>query len=400
MRDKNNPSSQCVHQKARGRALGLVPALAMLAMLSSVSGCASATSQRNVRQGTRAVASVSAASAVVKKFLRPVALTPPGPAFSAAHARGKGLWVVTYLAVNPFLAAEERIMTSALKAQGVKVHTCDGQGNPVTLSTCITQAIQQHPAAILVDGVDPSAFPQGVKAANAAKIPLLNGTGYDASIPLVRGLIANVSQPFKLDGRLAADWIIVNSKGQAHILFVTAPDVLGSLEEERSFAAELKSHCAACTMQESGVDVVDWPASLGSTTTSKLALYPDIDYVVPAFDPMAEFTDPAIAQAGKASEVKIVTTNGSLPQMQDLQAHKQVAADIGIDMQALGYLNADEVLRVLSGARALPHDLAPVRIFDASNAHGLAMTPDTFTSGSWYVTPEKYDAMMKKLWRG
>lgn len=378
------------------RLAGIAAGLAALALAA----CSSNAAGHDPVHSGAAKNDSSSAAAALAKYTGPVSLKAPGPAFDASAARGKTVWWVTQLGANPFLATLGANFKQALGRAGVTVLTCDGQGNPVQYNACIQKAIAQHPAAIEVDGPEAKTYATQLAAAQAAHIPVFSGAAVDASGALYTGLAGQTSQPFELTGRLAADWIAKDSGGGAHVLFLTVPDVIGSVQEQQAFSSELARVCGGCAATVKGVTLANWATDLGPTTSAALQRDPRIDYVVPAFDPMAAFTGPAISQAGKSASVKVVTVNGSLQQMQALKAGQNVNAEIGIDMYALGYIEADQVLRVLAGQPALSNDTAPVRVFTKADADTLTLTASAQQDGSWFVDPTAYADMFVTLWKG
>ena len=324
----------------------------------------------------------------------------PGAAFDVSGVAGKNVWWVTQYSGNPFLATVGANFTKALDSVGVSVTTCDGKGNPVDANNCIRQAIAQGAAAIQVDGPEPATYASALTEANAAGIPVLAGASVDASTPLLDGLAGQTSQPFKLTGQLAADWIIKDSGGTANILFLTTPDVIGSVSEQEAFADEIKANCANCTITVKGVTLANWANDLGPTTSAELVKDPTINYVVPAFDPMTQFTNPAIQQSGRGGSTKVVTVNGNLGFMQDLASGTSLTvAMVGIDLNALGYVEADQLLRAMTGTPVVDVSYAPVRIFDTTSVGSLDLSETAANDGSWYAGTDKQSAKFAELWQ-
>lgn len=369
-------------------------AFAVVAIAGALVGCGSGTTT-----GTQASGAVDPdVASQLTTASAPLEPTYDGAPFSTAAAAGKKVWWVTFYSGNPFLAAVGESFQKALKSQGVDVVACDGKGNPVDVNACIAQGVAQGAAAVQVDGPEASTFTNALDAAKSAGVPVLSGAASDASGPLAAGLAAQSSQPFELTGQLAADWIIRDSGGAAKVLFLTVPDVIGSTQEQKAFSARMKDKCPQCTVAVKGTTLANWATDLATTTSAELLRDPGISYVVPAFDPMTQFVAPAIQQAGKSSSVKIVTVNGSLDQMKQLQSGA-IAAEIGIDLNALGYIEADQVLRVLTGTSPVKVAHAPVRIFDATNVKALTLDETTRASGAWFTEKGSFsDVFTDKIW--
>lgn len=410
---------QISKQRKRGRysavVAGGVLAL-LLAACGSSSTASSSSSSTTAASGSSTSASsaagVAKATAELAKYSSAQPLTPPGPAFNASKASGKLVWLIEQQSANPAVAAVAKNAETALAHENVRVLTCDAHGVSVNIGNCIQQGLSQHPAAIIVDGGDPQSYTSGIQAANSAHVPIISGldvpipTSSDASQidPHLTGIAANAGPPDPLSGTLAADYVVKNSNANAHVLFLSSPGILGSNFEEQNFASTLKSLCPKCTLIVKPVVITNWASDLGPTVSSQLQLHPNINYVVPVFDPMAAYTDPAIIQAGKASSVKVVTVNGSLQQMTNLSQKQVIVCDVGQNLAELGFLAADETLRYISGVPSsdLVKEVQPgVRVFSASNIGSVSLTPTAFNSGEWYTgSASAMTDMFYKLWSG
>jgi len=375
-------------------------AVLLLAVTGVLAGCSTA-SRSGSTSSDSADLPPSAAAALVK-YSQYGTPSYVGAAFNASAAHGKTVWWVPNDTGNPFLAILGQNLTAALSSQGVKVTSCDGQNNPADTNGCINQAIAQHAAAIQVDGAEPKTYATQITAAKAAGIPIFSGAAVDASDPLFPGLTGQSSQAFKLLGKLMADWITKDSGGSAHVLAITVPDVAGAAAELAAFESESSTVCPKCEVTVKGITLANWATDLAPTTSAALISDPKLSYVVPMFDPMAQFTDPAIQQAGKSGSVKVVTANGSLQQMQDLKSGSVVAAEVGDDLNAQGYIEADLILRALNGQpQPASFPVAPVRVFDESNVGNLGMTESAQASGAWYTSsPGAYVKFFAKVWKG
>jgi ribose transport system substrate-binding protein len=378
-----------------GRTGRLVAALSAAGLAAALAAC---TTPADTASGGGGGDVPKAVTDNVAAHTGPVEAAYPGPAFDVSALRGKKVWWVTQYAGNPFLASIGRNLTEALGIVGVEVTTCDGKGNPVDANACIQQGIAQGADAIQVDGPEPATYAESLGAAQEAGVPVLSGAAVDVTTTdLADGLAGQTSQPFSLTGELAADWIVKDSGGKADVLFVTTPDVVGSVSEQEAFEARIEETCPDCSLTVKGVTLANWANDLGTTTSSELVKNPEITYVVPAFDPMTQFTNPAILQAGR-SDIKVVTVNGNLPFLQDLAKGSPITAMVGIDLDALAWLEADLLLRAMAGQETLPDVVAPVRIFDADNVGDLELEAKAADDGSWYAGSGAYADLFAGLW--
>lgn len=331
-----------------------------------------------------------------------VTMTTPGPAFAASKAKGKTVMLAVYTAANPALNEADTAFKAAMQHVGVTVDLCDGKGTPTGDNACFQQGISQHVAAIEAQGSSPKTYASIISAANSANIPILEGADSDPrTTPLTSGLAANAGPPWKLVGKLMADWILKDSGGKgAHILYESIPDVDGAIQEQAAFAATIKANCSTCTVTTKGITVADWASQVAPATSSALQADPSINYVVPGFDPMINFAGPAVKQLGKASQEKFVTSGGSFEEMSQMAKSTLIYADVGIDYPALGYLQADQVLRAIVGAPQEKGLAPPVKVFTRTNVGSVNLSQTAAKSGSFYTTTTALQSTFYKAWSG
>lgn len=337
----------------------------------------------------------------IDTYTQPQPLDFAGSPFDVSSVAGKTVWWVLQEGANPFLTTVLSHAQEAFATVDVEVVVCDGKSNPVDANNCIKQAVAQGADAIQVDGPEPETFANAAQAAVDAGIPVLVGAGIDASQTPPDYIAGVTSQPFALTGVLAADWVIADSNGAANVLVITTPDVIGSGIQSDAFQDEISTSCPDCKVSVEGVTLGNWASDLGPTVSAALQRDPTIDYVFPVFDPMTQFTNPAILQAGKADTVSVVTVNGNLPFMQDMATGTSpTKAMVGLDLNALGWIEADQVLRVLTGNATVPDDYTNSRLFTLDNIADLELTAEAFGDSSWYAgtgtTPELFASIWQK----
>lgn len=393
--------------------IGSVLAVLLTACGSSApAASASSTTAAGSSSAVSSASEVATATDALAKYTSAAAPVAPGPAFDASKAGGKLVWIVEQVAANPVVAIVTQNLEIGLTHERVKVLTCDAHGVAAEVTTCITQGIAQNPAAIVAVGGDPTSFSAGIRAAKSKNIPVISALDVPPSTPLDASQVApqlalvtaNAAQTGVFAGPLAADYIVKASNAHANVLFISSPDVLGAVSEQRAFSKTLKELCPSCTIDVQGVNVVNWATDLGPTVSAQLQLHPDINYVVPVFDPMTNYVDPAILQAGKAGSIKVVTVNGSLQQMTDLSSGNMIVADVGQDMPELGFQAADETLRAITGqtgSNMVANEVSAMRMFTKANIDSVTLTPGAWKSGEWYTgSPSALENLYYKLWSG
>jgi ribose transport system substrate-binding protein len=396
-----------VHKCEYGRRIGprhvvriaaAAGAAVLLAACSTASSSSSSSPAASSSAGVSAAA-VNQAKAELQQYSGSVALTGPGPSFDAAKAKGKTVMLAAYDASNPALAEADGTFLSAMTKAGVKVILCNGNSTPTGDNACMSEAFAQKMAAIEAQGSKPSTYSAQIGRAESLHIPVFEGADADpTSTPLYQGLAANAGPPWRLVGKLMAEWIVANSGGDAHILYLTIPDVDGALQEESQFKSTLGQLCPSCTMEVKGVVVADWASDVAPATSAALLADRSINFVVPGFDPMVDFAGPAIQQLGRQNSVKIVTSGSTFTQMQQLSRDQLIYADVGIDYPALGMLEADQVLRAITASTQEKALAPPVKVFTRTNIGSVTVSEADATSGAFFTSPAAYEATFFKAW--
>jgi ribose transport system substrate-binding protein len=86
--------------------------------------------------------------------------------------------------------------------------------------------------------------------------------------------------------------------------------------------------------------------------------------------------------------------------MQDMASGNSLTkALVGIDLNALGYIEADQVLRAMTGNKPLELAYAPVRVFDDTTVGKLHLTEQAANDGSWYAGTGSTADLFATLWQ-
>lgn len=342
----------------------------------------------------------------LKRFYGPVKLESPGPPFNVSSAKGKTVMLATYTGANPATHLPNVTYKEAMAHVGVTVLTCNGGGTPTGISTCVQQGVAKHVSAITVQGATPPFFSSDLPAANKAHIPVFETMALDPNtVPLTKGLSGNAAQPGVLLGDLVGDWMILDSHDKhAHALFITSPDIAISIEMLHGLKATLKKDkCKHCSVMVKGVDLTNWATDIEPVTRAALEKDPKITYLIPFADPMVSFAAPAVKQLGMTSKEKILTTNGTLPFLKQEAAHTLIYEEVGNDFPALGYYEADQVLRMLTGHKLTKKEANyanPIRVFTRTNLTHIKLTTTKVLNGGLYGSPTKLQSTFYKDWKG
>lgn len=345
-------------------------------------------------------AGVAYATQQISKDSAIPAFKAPGPPVDASKVKGKSVFVIP-LVPNPFNLAIQDTMQYLAKEAGIHYTIYPNQGLVSQWVQAFNQALAQKPNLIILSTApDPRELQPQLRAAKAAGIPVLVTHFYDESSPpppkclaCAAGVTALETAPFYEAGQAEADWMIADSKGNAHILIVSSNDILPSAPTVAVIEHELKAHCPTCTYTDTNVPVSDWNTKVGSTVEAELEAHPNINYVDCLYDAMVQTAVPGVELAGKTGKVKIVSYNGSTFALKYIQDGNVMAMDVGEPTVQIGYAVMDQAFRILSGAGALPTESTPIRVWDKSNISD-AGTPPSLTQGYG----DAYVAGYNKLW--
>lgn len=346
--------------------------------------------------GGIAQASLDAVKAELDRRTGLPTFVSPGPSLDAAKARGKTVFNIPDSSANPFAQSIAAGEQAAAKLLGINFVSCADQGQVAQWVQCFGQAIQRK-ADVINDfgGVDPRVVGPQIKAAQNAGIPVVatHVYGYSQTPQYVN---TSIPAPYEEAGRLMADWVVLDTRGNADVLVITSNEVLGTPPIVSGLKAVFGSYCpTTCHLTFVNVPVADWSTKIQTEVQSNLTRNPKINYVIPIYDSMSQFVVPAITAAGKVGKVFISTFNGTPFVLGYLQSGQIVRMDIGENLDWVGWAIMDADARVLAGAR-LPvtfDEHFALRVFTKDNVKEAGVPPQLSTGyGTAYV--EGY----KSLW--
>jgi ribose transport system substrate-binding protein len=364
--------------KLSSRGVWLAGVAGLLAVVSACSsgGSPPAAAGSPSAGGSAAAGGVPAAvTATLNQFTGVPAFTPPGPPVDAAKLRGKRVFVIP-IEETPFTQAVEAGESAAAKAAGVQLTFYPNQGEVSQWVQGMQTAIAQKPALIILDtSPDPRQLQPQIAAAKAAGIPVLVTHFYDGTSPgppacpgCAAGVTGIVKAPISVAGGAEADWIIADSGGKANVLIVSLNGLLPVPGMVAAADAQFKQHCPGCKVTTVAINLSQLAtAGAFSQVSSALVQDPGINYVDPLFDASVPGSLAAIEAAGKASQIKMVSYNGSSFALKDVASGTSpLAADVAEPDTWIGYANMDQAFRVMAGMAPVT-ETTPIRIFDSAN---------------------------------
>jgi ribose transport system substrate-binding protein len=366
-----------------------VAGAALVALAASASS--SASSRLSPQAG------IAEAKKLVAQYEQPPKWAPPGKPFDASKAKGKQIWYVSLSLSIPFEQYMLQGIQQGAKSVGAKGVGFDAKFSAAEGSRGIEQAIRAKAAVIMVGGLEPSLVGPALSDAEKAGIPVIMANVQDPGPPrkdYPSAVKAFATHSFSWPGKAEADFITVDSKGKANILFMSTSDIPNiTTPEKNAFLNELKRVCSGCKAQVMDVPSSQW-SQLQTKTASYIRSHPDVQYIVPDFDGMVIFALPGVHSAGAQGKVKIVSFNATPSVMKALKNHDVVVAETGGPNLLQGWAFADQALRVAAGVKPLSDIGIKDRLFDASNINSINLKAQEST---WYGNID-YVAAYKKLW--
>ncbi len=370
--------------------VGLIPALVAGAALLSCGLAAAHADHLSKANG------LADAKAQVKAYSAHTGLPVAGPPIKGGikSLKGKTIYFVPQSSLIPYQAAVISGVQSAAAAAGLKLDVCNGGGNPSTEAGCFSQALTGGAAGVAEDGITVGQVQQSVNALSAKNIPfveggLTQGNGNDK--------VAYAWNNSFLQSSLAADALIANTKGNAHVLVVRHTDSPATEAfMDQGGLAQIKQDCRGCK-----VTTIDTNAAQLSQLTSQVSAAvekdPSINAILVAFDFDVSSVEASLRDLDK--KIPIYGTTGLLPGLEGIKAGSGEVADAGTNPAYAGWAIVDQLLRMMRHQK--PNTLVPmpVRLFTKSNIGSFALTQQAFADGAWYGT-KNFQKVFEKLWAG
>ena len=374
-----------------------VSAAAVIALATACGSSANSSSSANSASSAASDAATSAASSVpatggastgltyaeteVAKYSEAIAGYPsPGPDLDAskvAALKGKTILFVPISAgAGPFIQ-QQAALESAFSRLGIKVITCDPNYVPSAAAACMNNAKTDGAGAVITSGIPYDVDSNAYRSLEARGIPTLaanSGPGNPPSTSTVAYM--PIDDPTATQGRLQADEIIAQSDGHSNVLYVNGIDspVLQGLAAETE--SEFTKYCPDCAVVDAGFSTTNM-GQLPSLVSGKLISNPDTNYIAIQADPFVPGVLSGVQSANFTTKVKGVGQTAEISILKMIQEGQFVISDVGVDSSYEGWVEADGILRLMTGQSVNAEPFVPIRIFDAGNLKGLTLTPTT-----------------------
>lgn len=345
------------------------------------------------------------AQARVAEFLQPPSSTLPVTT-SLSAAPKKGLTIAYTWCAQVVCASIAQGIQEAATAIGANFVAEHHQDTASTVSAAFDNALGANPSMVLTSGDPEQWFDSQASTLTAKKIPLVAWsipTGYETS-PFTANLISN--DDYFFDGVLEADYIAVQSQGNAKILFEGVPQYPVLASEASGFNYEIAQACPKCSVTSLDFSVQQLGAGDNvSATVSALQKTPGITWMAAAFGGLVT---PQIASAVSAAgfgSLKAIEQAGTQSNFQMIANHQLDVADIGLPTSYLGWLAVNDGLLALSG-QSIPKFTAPANttipghpdILVSGLPTQIITAADAPTGSDGFNPIPGFQAQFQKLW--
>lgn len=292
----------------------------------------------------------------------------PGPASAVNAPKGKTVFVVTCASQGIGCVRAAKGVEEAGAVLGWNVRTIDGRGDPATWNKAIQSAVAAKADGVVLDAVPPMLVGDALQRAAAAKIAVVSV--FNPPPAKKDNVFAYVRPDHTEQGRLAADWVAVNSKGAAKVVLVSDP-IFPELVERVTGFKEALAKCPDCKIVETVQSTIaEMGQRLPGAIAAALSRHPDATYVVAPFDSNGFFANEGVRQAGKSGKVKVVSYEGD-PQTIAMIRDGKYAMTIADPAEWMGWQAADELARAFAGQPAGDTPV-PYRLIVKTNAPSTA----------------------------
>lgn len=275
----------------------------------------------------------------------PVITLPP---LSAKPPTGKSLDFIT-CPVAVCIQIQDGVQAAAAKL-GWTVNVIEGGQTPSAWISAMDQAVQNPGDAVLGIGLLPNTSITSELTALAAKnvpwIPVASPSPVGQQDEL-----ASFNDPAStaVSGKLMADWIVANSKGNAHVVFYWDPIFSTLLGAKADFSAEMNRLCPKCSVN---IQTTSFTSGVGTTdpgqVVSYLQAHPSTNYIAWSGGDFIVGVPQAIAAAGLSKKVKIVTRAADIINMKDMAAGRE-SAGVTAESSEIGWRMVDVAARYFLG---------------------------------------------------
>jgi ribose transport system substrate-binding protein len=380
----------------------LAPVAVAITASALAAGCSSGSGSSG-GSGSGAAASGSSSPGVAKAQQMVTQLestttsypVPTGSVSGVSGLKGKTVYYVPLDSHIPGFVVTAATMKTALGKAGLNFQECDGQGNPTSISSCVSQATGAGAAGIILDAIPYQMAQNSLDAAKAKSIPIIIADQYNqgnvASTDQVAYVQGVVDQPSQI-----AWWLIATSGGKASAIIGEEEDSPSSIAYVSNAMPIFKQYCPGCQVTVKNITASMTDQQITSSVTSNVQSDPSAQYYYTEFEDSLQDTVSGLQAAGKTSTVGILTAGASVNGLGLLKNGQFVKAAVAVDQPYAGWALTDEILRMATKSAPVTETF-PSRLFSSQNIGSIQVTAAAQASGEWFGD-DSYQADFEKLW--
>ena len=330
---------------------------------------------------------VAAAQAAVRTAEGPITSIPTLAPLKSPPSAGKTfVWMQCDLTdcQNQVNAAQ-----AAVRAVGWHLKTLSfSEGNPQSLVSGLLRALQYHPIAVGVAGMNEAQFSAVIPAYSKAGVVIVNSFSDGAPTgPIITNF--NGTETEVVQAQMLSNWFIADSGGKGKVLSVDVSGIAGLTRFDNTFVSFTKSHCANCSVTTLPLSYDD---ALGGKVTGAVVAQLEKDrslgYVVFSEGAFSGGLPAALAAAGLQHRVKILGEAATVTDLADIKNGSESAWTQHNEYVDV-WLQVDAVLRHAEGMSLEPTLLTQPR---------LLATGMDFPVEANLNEPADYASQFEKLW--
>jgi ribose transport system substrate-binding protein len=356
----------------------------------------SAANGANSSNGSNS-AGVAKAGALLAKYMGEPTFVSPGPALDAAQVKGRSLFSIPANSSVAYVNTVDKEMAKYAKALGIRYTDYTNQQQQSQWVQGVSQAVSTKADVLaLLAGLLPEQIAPQLRQAQQAGVKVTDVAERNVGQQTPDYVNSYVFAPFSTAGRLMAAYATKATNGNADVLIISSNADISSQPEVDGITSELKADCPGCKSRTVNVNPTDWATKLQPTVESALAADPNINYVLPVYDSMAQFAAPAIQAAGKTGKTFIATFNGTPAILDLVRTGDVVKMDVADNTTDVALAGLDAARRLMLNMPNATQQIQ-LRVFDKSNVQQAGVPAKSgvgFGSGSlqgyaktWGVSP-------------
>ena len=348
----------------RGHLGAYLFALAAAALVFAVAGCGSSgsnssssasTDSGNSGETANASSSSSSCAKEATAAVEAAEASPTAPipteAVDAAKLAGKPIWYINEQP-NEVDDKQAEAFVEAGKAAGLEVESVSAQGKLPMVGQEIQQAVTQHAGAIVLLGVDQTAAKSAFEEAVAAGIPVIT----TAPGSEVEGLTRAPIPAYEEFGKIMADQALASTNCETKALMYSTAlyPVIADLQEATK--KEFERLCPECSLEINEVEP-EQIAELRTQISTDLSRAPDTNFIISAYDALAQSLVPGMQASGK--DIPVVSADGDEANIEYVSEGTQVSDVSREPYEYSGYQQLDVTMRVMAGQKLDQADGSP-----------------------------------------